>query len=265
MTASLELRQLAVSVSKKVLVHPIDLQVNAGEWLTIIGPNGAGKSTLLRAIVGASDATGETLVDGTSLASMDRRERGRHIAWVPQNPVIPAGFLVYDYIMLGRTPHRHLLAAERPQDLEVVHAVLADLDLEAFADRDVASLSGGERQRVVIGRALAQQAPILLLDEPTTALDLGHQQDVLLLLNRLREQGQTIVSTMHDLTLAGQFADRLVLLAQGRVAAHGSAVEVITEQNLAEHYNACVHVTYDDGVAIVVPHLRPPPHNLTGA
>ena len=142
---------------------------------------------------------------------------------------------------------------------------MEDLDLLQFGDRDVSSLSGGERQRVIIGRALAQQAPILLLDEPTTALDLGHQQDVLLLLDRLRREGRTIISTMHDLTLAGQFADELLLLAQGRVAAQGPGVEVITQQNLAEHYNACVDVTYENGVAFVVPKLRPLETPQTGA
>jgi len=225
MSASIDLGELTVRVAKTTLLHPIDLHVPAGQWLSIIGPNGAGKSTLLRALVGAIKSQGDVFIDGVSIQSMTRSERARKIAWVPQNPVIPSGFLVLDYVLLGRTPHRNLLAAEQPEDIAVVEQVLHDLDLVAFADRDIASLSGGERQRVVIARALAQQAPVLLLDEPTTALDLGHQQDVLLLLERLRKQGHTIISTMHDLTLAGQFADRLVLLADGSIVAQGNAIE----------------------------------------
>ena len=257
MTAAIQAHGLAVDIGKATLLHPTDLTVEAGTWLSIIGPNGAGKSTLLRALVGATRSAGTVSVHGVDMASMKRTERARTLAWVPQVPVIPTGFRVIDYVLLGRTPHRHPLAAERPEDLAVVHDVLLDLDLGDFAHREVASLSGGERQRVIIARALAQQAPILLLDEPTTALDLGHQQEVLLLLDRLRSQGRTIISTMHDLSLAGQFADRLVLLAQGRVVADGSAADVLTEQNLAEYYNANVTVTHDDGAVIVTPRITP--------
>jgi len=257
MTAGIRAEQLAVTIDKATLLHPTDLSVEAGTWLSIIGPNGAGKSTLLRALVGAARSKGTVTVNGVDVASMKRTERARTLAWVPQVPVIPTGFRVIDYVLLGRTPHRHPLAAERPEDLAVVQDVLIDLDLGDFADREVASLSGGERQRVIIARALAQQAPILLLDEPTTALDLGHQQEVLLLLDRLRNHGQTIISTMHDLSLAGHFADRLVLLAAGRVMADGSAADVLTEQNMAEYYNADVTVTHNNGTVTVMPRIAP--------
>lgn len=257
MTAAILAQGLAVDIGKATLLHPSDLSVEAGTWLSIIGPNGAGKSTLLRALVGATRSTGTVAVNGIDMASIKRTERARTLAWVPQVPVIPTGFRVIDYVLLGRTPHRHPLAAERPEDLAVVREVLIDLDLGDFADREVASLSGGERQRVIIARALAQQAPILLLDEPTTALDLGHQQEVLLLLDRLRSQGQTIISTMHDLSLAGQFADRLVLLAAGRVVADGAAADVLTEQNMAQYYNADVTVTHDNGTVTVTPRIAP--------
>lgn len=256
MSASIEAHGLAVTIKKTPLLYPTDLAVEPGEWLSIIGPNGAGKSTLLRALVGAIAAEGEILIDGKPTQSMKRAERARSVAWVPQIPTIPPGFRVLDYVLLGRTPHRHPLAAERPEDLAVVHAVLADLDLSKFADRHVDSLSGGERQRAIIARALAQEAPILLLDEPTTALDLGHQQEVLLLLDRLRKEGRTIVSTMHDLTLAGQFADRLVLLAEGRIVAEGNPTHVLTEKNLADYYHADVRVTNDNGSVVVVPRIR---------
>lgn len=253
--AAVEVQGLSVEVARTTLLHPTDLSIKAGTWLSIIGPNGAGKSTLLKAIVGAASSSGTVSVNGTTTRSMKRTERARTFAWVPQTPIIPLGFRVFDYVLLGRTPHRHPLAPERTEDLTVVHDVMLDLDLGALADREVSSLSGGERQRVIIARALAQQAPILLLDEPTTALDLGHQQEVLLLLDRLRDQGRTIISTMHDLTLAGQFADRLVLLANGRVVADGTTSEVLTEDNLAQHYKADVRVVRNNGSVLVIPRL----------
>lgn len=255
MSASIDTHGLSVEVDSTVLLHPTDLQIAGASWLSIIGPNGAGKSTLLKALIGATASQGDVSINGTRFASMKRTERAKTFAWVPQTPVIPAGFRVFDYVLLGRTPHRHPLAAERPEDLDVVRDVLVDLDLGDLVDREVSSLSGGERQRVVIARALAQQAPILVLDEPTTALDLGHQQEVLLLLDRLRDDGRTIISTMHDLSLAGQFADRLVLLASGRVVADGTTSTVLTEQNLAEHYNADVRVVNHNGSVLVIPRI----------
>jgi iron complex transport system ATP-binding protein len=257
MSATLVAQGLSVAVDNTVLLHPTDLTVDAGEWVSIIGPNGAGKSTLLRAIAGAASFRGEVTIDGTSVPSMKRLQRAQLMGWVPQIPTIPPGIRVFDYVLLGRTPHLHPLAAEKHEDLELVRAVLDELDLTHLSARAVHSLSGGERQRAVIGRALAQSTPILLLDEPTTALDLGHQQEVLFLLDRLRREGRTIVTTMHDLTLAGQFADRLVLLAEGDVKAIGSAEEVLTEKNLADHYRASVRVTHENGAVLVVPRIRP--------
>jgi iron complex transport system ATP-binding protein len=175
---------------------------------------------------------------------------------------------VVDYVLLGRTPHHGVLTAESAQDLLAVSQVLEALDLEGFADRDVATLSGGELQRVVIARALAQQTPILLLDEPTTGLDIGKQQEVLELIDRLRRDGDlTVVSAMHDLTLAGQFTDRLVMLSAGRVVADGSAGEVLTPEAIRDHYGAAVRVM-GDGAGIVVIPLRgsgrdQPPHEAT--
>jgi iron complex transport system ATP-binding protein len=160
-------------------------------------------------------------------------------------------------VLLGRTPHLHPLASPSSHDLQLVREVIADLDLNALASRTVETLSGGERQRTVIGRALAQDAPILLLDEPTTALDLGHQQDVLRLLDRLRaDHKRTIITTMHDLTLAGQFADRLILMAEGAIVAEGAAVDVLTEHNISRHYHADVEVTYRRDAVLVVPRIN---------
>jgi iron complex transport system ATP-binding protein len=162
---------------------------------------------------------------------------------------------VADYVTLGRTPYIPYLGMEGSRDLEVVSAVLERLELAPLADRPLGSLSGGEGQRAVLARALAQEAPVLLLDEPTAALDVGHQQQVLELVDELRrERGLTVLSAMHDLTLAGQFAEQLVLLDDGRTVASGPARAVLTEATIRRHYGASVRILVDaDGGIAVLP------------
>jgi iron complex transport system ATP-binding protein len=248
------------------IVDAVTLEVAAGEWLSIVGPNGAGKTTLLRAIAGLVPAGGTVSVDGRPIATLRPRARALRLALVPQVPVIPPGVAVFDYVLLGRTAHVPFFGSETAEDLRLVHDALALLGLDGFASRDVESLSGGERQRVLLARALVQDAPLVLLDEPTTALDIGHQQDVLDLVDRLRhERGLTVVSSMHDLTLAGQYADRLVLLDRGRVARCGPADEVLTEDNLARHYGARVRVIRGEGGLVVVPDRSVHPRVVEGA
>jgi iron complex transport system ATP-binding protein len=240
-------------------VHGVDLQVGAGEWVTVIGPYGAGKSTLLRAVGGLIPFQGSISVHGTPLARIGRRERARLIATVPQNPEVPPGMAVLDYVLLGRTPYIRTLGRESTADLTVVERVLERLDLTLFAQRPLQTLSGGERQRAFLARALAQEAPILLLDEPTSALDIGHQQEVLDLVDDLRRTGDlTVLATMHDLSVAGTYADRLVLLAGGRAVAAGPPASVLTESVFAEHYGARVRVIPTDDGPLIVPVRRPP-------
>jgi iron complex transport system ATP-binding protein len=251
---TLACRQVDVSLGGVPILRGVDLSVGTGEWVSLLGPNGAGKSTLLRFVCGLVRGTGTLEIGGRSAASMSRRDRARLVALVPQAPTVPAGITVADYVLLGRTPHLSPLGVEGPGDLAAVHAALARLDLLGFAERVLSTLSGGERQRVFIARALAQGAPVLLLDEPTTALDVGHQQQVLNLVDQLRhEQGLTVLSTMHDLTLAGQYADRLVLLDAGRVVAAGTATEVLTEDNVRRYYGAHVRIVTDGDRPMVVP------------
>ncbi|CAN5728514.1 ABC transporter ATP-binding protein [soil metagenome] len=261
--SSLELRDVGVAYGRRLALDGFTDAVGSGEWLGLIGPNGAGKSSLLRAVVGLVDATGELLIDGTPLAARSRRHRAQLLAYVPQSPVLPDDMLGFEYVLLGRSPYIGYFGSDDHHDRDVVAEVLERLELEPFADRRLGTLSGGERQRLVIGRALAQQAPILLLDAPTTALDICHQQQALELVARLREErGLTIVSAMHDLTLAGLYADRLVLLAGGRDVARGSAHEVLRADTLAAHYGARVRVHHEqDGTVVVIPELpgaRPP-------
>ncbi|MQB01118.1 MAG: ATP-binding cassette domain-containing protein, partial [Actinobacteria bacterium] len=179
----------------------------------------------------------------------------RRVAYVPQNPVAPGDMSVLDFVLIGRTPYIPYLGSETADDLRAAHGVIRRLDLTDLADRPVGSLSGGEFQRAVLGRALAQGASILLLDEPTTALDVGRQAEVMELVQRLRStRGLTVVSAMHDLTLAAQFADHLLLLREGRIVARGSASEVITEELVLTHYGARVRVLdHPEGGVVVAP------------
>lgn len=270
------------------VVYDVSLSVAAGEWLALIGPNGAGKSSLLRATAGLVAHTGTVSLaqapqigdefpprrppdpfdpavgpgpgsgerrDPHPRRSLSPRARARLVAYVAQQPILPPGMTVAEYVLLGRTAHLGWLRAEGPADRRAAAAVLERLDLTRFGPRDLAAMSGGELQRVVLARALVQEAEVLLLDEPTSALDLGHGISVLELVDELRrDRGLTVVSAMHDLGFAGRFADRLALLHQGELVAHGAPGEVLTEPILSRYYQTPVEVLRSaDGTAVVVP------------
>lgn len=249
------IQSLSVHIDGSTLLDTIDLRAEAGQWVTLIGPNGAGKSTLLRVIGGQQPATGSVTVDGADPRHMNRRELARRVAVVPQQPVVPIGTTVTDYVLLGRTPYIGYLGVESARDVAVVTQTLDRLDLSSFAGREVSTLSGGEFQRTVLARALVQEAPVLLLDEPTAALDIGHEQRVMELVDQLRhERRLTVISAIHDLTVAGQFSDHVVLLSRGRQVGAGSPTEVMTEATIAAHYGASVRILHgDDGSVAVVP------------
>jgi iron complex transport system ATP-binding protein len=253
----IEATGLSVRLGDREVLSGVGLQVRRGEWLAVIGPNGAGKSTLLKAVMGLVEHRGGVTVDGRPAHALKPRERARLMAYAPQSPALPPDMTVFDYALLGRTPYIPYLGRESRHDRDVTGAVLDRLDLTGFADRRVGRLSGGERQRVVLARALAQEAPALLLDEPTTALDLGHQQQVLELIDRLRLADElTVVTTLHDLTLAGQYADTLLLLAEGRAVASGGPARVLTEGLVGEHFGAQVKIEPGPGGRPVVHLVR---------
>jgi ABC-type cobalamin/Fe3+-siderophores transport system ATPase subunit len=251
--ARVEVVGLSAGYGRTRVLTDVRLTADPGGWIAVIGPNGSGKSTLLRSILGSHPYQGLVRIDGVPAMGMRRRDRARCLAYAPQTPVLPDGVTTRDYVTLGRTPHRPLLAAPRGVDRQVVADVMERLELDLLAERPLATLSGGEQQRAVLARALAQQPRVLLLDEPTAALDLGHAQQVLDLVDRLRRQdGLTVLSTLHDLTLAGQYADRLALLSQGRVVAEGSPAEVLTADALRTHYGArAAIVTGPHGPAVL--------------
>ena len=253
----IDIRGVSVRLDGTVVLRDVTLSVPSGSWVTVIGPNGAGKSTLLRAVAGLVSFEGVVHLDGVPVRAMSRRQRARRLALVPQHPVVPPGIAVRDYVLLGRTPYIPFLGREGERDLQVTADLLRRLDLDRFADRQLSTLSGGERQRVFLARALAQGATVLLLDEPTSALDIGHQQEVLELVDELRRaDGLTVVSTMHDLVIAGEYAERMVLLNGGRLVAAGTPREVLTEENLARHYQARVRVVDGEAGPIVIPVRR---------
>jgi cobalamin transport system ATP-binding protein len=245
---------VTVSYGAVTALAGVSEDVPAGQWLAVIGPNGAGKSTLLRCVAHLARHEGRITIDGRPIAGMSRRQLARLVAYVPQAPVLPPEMTVGDYVLLGRTPHIGYLRVETAADRRVCADLLDRLGLAAMAARALSTLSGGEAQRAVLARALAQQAPVLLLDEPTSALDLGRRVDALELIDHVRrERSLTVVSAVHDLTLAGQFADRLVLLAGGRVAAAGAARAVLREEVLGPHFGAAVQVVAGpDGTLMVI-------------
>jgi iron complex transport system ATP-binding protein len=254
---AIEMTDVSVAYDGTPALVGLNLRVARGEWLGLIGPNGAGKTTMLRAIAGLVPHSGRVMVTGRLASTLDRRRLSQVVAYVPQRPSIPTSMTVTNYLLLGRTPYIPYLGTESAGDMQVVAEVIERLELATFADRPLGSMSGGEIQRAVLGRALAQQAPLLLLDEPTAALDVGHQQQVLELIDELRtEHALTVISAVHDLTLAGQFAERLVLLSEGRLVAEGTAHAVLTESVINKHYGALVRVLEGPGGSVVVIPIR---------
>ena len=254
----LALEGVSVQLDGTRVVDTIGLSVEAGEWVGLIGPNGAGKTTALRAVAGLVPYEGSIGVLGDEVASLSRREIARRVAYVPQDPVLPPDMTVIEYVLLGRTPHLGYSAAAGPRDVDACRLALGRLDAAHLADRRLGSLSGGERQRAVLARSMAQSTSLLLLDEPTTALDVGAQQQVLELISTMRARGGlTVLSAMQDLTIAGQYADRLVLIDRGRVVASGDAKDVLTEETVARHYGASVRIVGDEETGLAVVPLRP--------
>jgi iron complex transport system ATP-binding protein len=248
-------RAITVAYNGSPVLDGVDLEVGVGEWVAVIGPNGAGKTTLLRAVAGTLPFQGSVMIAGKQLSGMSRREASRMIAVVPQHPVIPDATTALEYVLLGRTPYIGYWDMEKADDVLIAHSALERLAADDLAARPMGRLSGGERQRVVLARALAQDAAVLLLDEPTTSLDIGHQQQVLDLVDGLRrERSITILAAFHDLTLAAQYADRMALLDGGSIVAEGAPAEVLTAGVLSRFSGARVTVIESpDGDPIVVP------------
>jgi iron complex transport system ATP-binding protein len=249
---------LRVTYGSKAALDSVSIEVAAGEWVGLIGPNGAGKTTLLRAVGQMTRAAGRVFVAGQLARGLSHRQLARLIAFVPQHPQLPAEMTGLDYVLLGRTPHIGYFGVETPADRRICADLLDRMALSRMADRRLHTLSGGEAQRIVLARALAQEAPVLLLDEPTSALDLGRRVEALELIDEVRrERSLTVLSAIHDITLAGQFADRLVLLCDGRVAASGQPAAVLRADLLSLSFGAGIQVLRaEDGELAVISHRQ---------
>ena len=241
-------------------VDGVSIAVPRGSIVGLIGPNGSGKTTLVRLLNGTlRPSHGSISIDGVPLASLSRRDLARRIAVVPQETHVTFDFSALEIVLMGRYPHLGAFALEGPDDMAIARRALAATGTEALASRQFATLSGGEKQRVVIAGALAQSSDVLLLDEPTTALDVGFQFEIASLLSQLnRSHGTTMVVSTHDLNLAAMLCSELVLMKAGRVVAHGATGDVLNRENIRRLYGVEADVTFHPsaGHLTVVPLAR---------
>ena len=263
---SLATEGLTLAYGDRTIVERLDLAIPPGRITAIVGANGCGKSTLLRALARLiSPREGQVVLDGRALHGRSTKEVARTLGLLPQNPVAPEGIAVADLVGRGRHPHQKLLARWSAHDYDVVARSFAATGIEDLADRSVDELSGGQRQRAWIAMALAQETDILLLDEPTTFLDVAHQIEVLDLLTDLnRDHGTTIVMVLHDMNLAARYADHLFALRAGRVVAAGAPTDVMTSDLIREVFDLDALVVTDpvSGSPIVLPRGR---HHVTAS
>ncbi len=232
---ALESRELVVAYDDRIVVDGVDLDLPAGAFTVILGPNASGKSTVLRALARVlKPVSGEVLFDGRALAEYGTKELARRMGLLPQDAVAPEGMRVADLVSRGRYPHHTPLRRWTAADAEATRRALAATRTEELAGRAVDQLSGGQRQRVWVALLLAQQTPVMLLDEPTTFLDIAHQFELLDLLRGLNADGKTVIAVLHDLNQAARYADHLVLMKDGRVVATGAPADLITPERMQE-------------------------------
>lgn len=239
MTALPPLRIGGVSFTRggRTLIDDVDCTVEDGSFTALVGPNGAGKSTLLHLIAAAERPTAGTVeLSGVDARSMRRRARARYTALVEQQAETELGLSVLDVVLLGRTPHLSLLEGPGPEDSDIARAALSRVGADAIANRQFHELSGGERQRVLLARALAQEPTLLLLDEPTSHLDVQAQLKTLELLRSLADDGTAVFAALHDLTLAARYADKIVVVHHGRVVASGAPAATLTPELIQDVY-----------------------------
>jgi cobalamin transport system ATP-binding protein len=239
---------LAVAHPGRPVFRDVDFSVGAGELVALVGPNGAGKSTLLRALLGLEPPVrGNVTLGGRDVRALSRRGIARLAALLPQDAVFELPLTVRQTVALGRMPHLARFQAETSADVDAVDRAIAQADIGTLVDRPVVELSGGERQRVHLARALAQEAPLLLLDEPTANLDLAHQLQTLRLLRDIVTDGRAAIVALHDLSLAARWCDRMLLLAHGTLAADAAPADVLTPDALARHFGVRGELCVDGG------------------
>ncbi len=253
---TIEMNNVSLGYSRRTVLQDVSLRVGPGEMVGLIGPNGCGKSTIIRALSRIiAPLSGRITVAGRDIKKISRRELAHLIGVVPQMPILPSAFTAFEIVLMGRNPHLGFLQYEGPKEIAIVWQAMEKTGTQSFAERRVSELSGGEIQGLLIARALAQETKAILLDEPTANLDIGRQIETLdLIRNMCSESNLAVLAALHDLNLAAQYCDRLVLLHEGRVYAEGTPREVITSSNIARVYGAasCVYSHPVNGLPCVL-------------
>ena len=252
----LQAKNIRVAYGNKVIIEDLSLQIPDGEFTVIVGPNACGKSTLLKALSRMVEPVrGEVRLDGKPVGELPPKEVARQMSLLPQSPVAPEGIVVEDLVGRGRYPHQGFFKQWSSEDERKVNQAMARAHVKELAQRYVTELSGGQRQRVWISLVLAQDAPIVLLDEPTTYLDIAHQVEVLNLARALQREGFTVVAVLHELTLAFRYATNLVMMKEGAIVAEGQVNDVVTPELMEDVYGLRCELLHDprSGRPIVVP------------
>jgi len=241
----IELDNVSLGYNHQTVLHDVTMKAEPSRIIGLVGPNGSGKSTLIKGMTGVIDLfSGHIFIDGHDIATIKPDKLARIVATVPQSPAMPGAFTAFEVVLMGRTPHLGLLRYEGGKDLAIAWRAMESTHTQSFAERRVSELSGGERQRLVIARALTQQPKAMLLDEPTANLDINHQVEILNLIRSLcLEQSLTVIIALHDLNLAAQYCDRMVMLNGGKVYAEGTPLDILTATNIKSVYGAevCVY------------------------
>ena len=242
-----EAKNIVTGYDKKIIIDGIDLSVPSNKVSVIIGSNGCGKSTLLKTMARLiKPLSGDIVIDGKKITTMPSKKLAQILGLLPQSPVVPEGITVWDLVSRGRFPYQNLFSSLNKEDFEAVEEALEIMGISELANRCIDELSGGQRQRVWIAMALAQQTDILLLDEPTTYLDLAHQLEVLEVLDELNKKyNTTIVMVIHELNNAARFADHMIGVKKGKICCKGTAEEVMTKENLRELFNIDSEIVTD--------------------
>jgi iron complex transport system ATP-binding protein len=249
----IEAENLSVDLSGRRVLTGIALKLAPGTITGVLGPNGAGKSTLMRALAGQIAGTGSIAVDGRDLAQLSFAERARLIAHLPQARIISWPLTVRDLVGLGRMPWQGASRAFSDRDRALCAEAMETMDVAGLADRPATELSGGEQARVLAARAIAQDTPVLLADEPASGLDPAHQMTMMAGLRKLAAKGRTLLVSLHDLTLAARWCDRILLLKEGRLAAEGPPADVLTPERLIDVFGVVAHIDHDEGGMILAP------------
>jgi iron complex transport system ATP-binding protein len=255
MKPALEVQALGLMLGQRAVLHGVDVRIPAGRWTCVVGPNGAGKSSLLKALAGLLPFSGEVRWLGQDLKNLDRRQRGLQLSWLGQGEATTLDLRVWDVAMLGRLPHQGWWGTPTAQDEQMCEAALKATQAWDWRERTLGELSGGERQRVLLARAMAANASIMLMDEPLANLDPPHQVDWLEQVHCLRAQGTTVVSVLHEIGMA-LHADELVVMAQGRITHQGACADPATHRALESVFDDRLAVRELDGQWVALPNVK---------